>query len=478
MKAGFFETDITPAVGMETPGGYGKAYAVAFHDPLKVRAAVFADGEERVALVGIDTCAIAARTVAAARLEIEARCGIKGSHVTIGASHTHSGGPLFGFLPDEVADAPALVQDLVLKHSTVADPLYHTWVVRQIVTAVCEADRRQTPALIAVGRGHEDAAVFNRRLRMQDGRSVSHPGKGNPGIVAPAGPVDPEVGVLAAWRPDGALLGCVINYACHGTTSPGGLSADWIHYLERTVRRAMGPDVVTVFLNGACGDVTQVDNRSLAEPEFGEHYAQRVGTRVGAEVLKVLVTAPKGDAGKVAAATTVLRMPRRRPSPLSLERSRALILQEINEPHKTTAWTFAKERLILDYMIGKEPEVAVEVQALQVGPAVFLANPSEYFCQLGLDLKRQSPFPFTFVVELANAGVGYVPTEEAFQPTGGGYETVLTTYSNLPPDAGTRIAAASLALARQLTPTPVPQRPQVTPATAAWSYGVLGPELE
>ena len=71
-----------------------------------------------------------------------------------------------------------------------------------------------------------------------------------------------------------------------------------------------------------------------------------------------------------------------------------------------------------------------------------------------------------------------MPTEEAFRPSGGGYETVLTAYSHLLPDAGDQIAAASLALARQLTPDPVPRPPQVQPATAAWSYGILGPELD
>ena len=145
---------------------------------------------------------------------------------------------------------------------------------------------------------------------------------------------------------------------------------------------------------------------------------------------------------------------------------------------RSTAWTFAKELLILEHLIQKEPEAEVEIQALQVGPAVFLANPAEYFCESGLAIKRASPFPLTYVVTFANGCVGYVPPEAAFAPNGGGYETVLTSYSNLALSAAQQIADASLELAGRFTPGALPQPRQVEGPQAPWSYGVLGPDRE
>src|SRR5690606_1002311 len=168
---------------------------------------------------------------------------------------------------------------------------------------------------------------------------------------------------------------------------------------------------------------------------------------------------------------------RRKPSPSRVRESLEVVQKDPKEVG-ATRWTFAKEILMLDALIQKEPVVDVEVQVVQVGPAVFVTNPAELFCQLGLDIKAGSKFPFTFPVELANGCVGYVPTEEALGPHGGGYETRLTAYSNLIHTAGTQMVNAGLELVARLEPGTVPTPPPAPAFSGPWSYGDVPPELE
>ena len=436
LRVGFAERDITPDPGMEVPGGYVKEHFREIHDPCKVRVVVFDDGRTRVALVGLDALIVPRYVVLAARRIIQERCGIRPDSVLIGASHNHSAGPIGMVQPGQFDNASALVKRLAYEVSSAANPGYVERVQEEIVTAVCHADSCRVEARCGFGVGNEGKVSFNRRLRMKNGLTYSHPGQGNPDIIGYAGPIDPQVGVVGAWDPGGRLLGCIVNFACHATTNPQAFSANWIYYMEKTIRGSLGADLPVVFLQGCCGDITQVDNLSPYKFPTEEKWAEIVGSSVGAEAVKVLVNTASSEEIALDARTKVWKIKRRVPSAEHVRRSYELVQKDPKQVDMTD-WVFAKETVLLDAILAKEPAAEVEVQAIQVGPAVFLTNPAELFVEYGLELKAKSRFPFTFPVELANGSVGYVPTEEALGPHGGGYETRLTSYSNLEVSAGT-----------------------------------------
>src|SRR5207237_1684716 len=124
-----------------------------------------------------------------------------GEHVLIGANHTHTGGPIANCLGCD------------------ANPAYLDKVAGAIASAVGDAWGSLHASEVGIGTGIVDNISFNRRFLMRDGREITHPGKPGPEakhndeIVAPAGPIDPEVGVLAVRNPAGKVAGIVVNFA-------------------------------------------------------------------------------------------------------------------------------------------------------------------------------------------------------------------------------------------------------------------------
>jgi hypothetical protein len=477
IKAGFAERDITPGIGMERPGGYGKAFHTRFHDPCKVRAAVFDDGNRKAAIVAVDALFVPRPVVLQARKEIEKTTGIPAGSIMVAATHSHSSGPVGMVQPGQFDTAPDDIRQLAYEDATLADAGYLLRVTHEIVQAVRAADTTCMPAQLGFGFGHEDKAAFNRRMRMKNGQTWTMPGAMNPEILDYAGPIDPRVGVIGAWDMSGKLIGSIVNFSCHATTNPGGISANWIYYLERTLQGALDSRAPLVFLAGPCGDVGQVNSLSPHENRTGEAWAQFIGGRVGAEAVKVLLSVPRGTNARLDTRQRTWAINRRAPSAGTIARARAIV-ERGKRPPDLSDWLFARETLMLTHLLAIEPAVDVEVQAVQIGPAVCVSNPAEYFVEYGLEIKQRSPFPFTFAVELANGGVGYVPTEEAFSPSGGGYETRLTYYSNLELTAGRQIAEACVALVNELTPGPVPEFPRIKTPGRPWPYGNVPPELK
>src|SRR5690606_22218008 len=150
-------------------------------------------GKKQVAFVGIDALMDTRNLEQRCREGAEKACSITGSYVMIYASHSHSSGPIEMVQLAEYDHAVESVKDLAYNKSSAADPKYLKIVEKTIIGAVVAADKGKVAAKVGFGRGHEDKVGFNRRLRMKNGQTWSHPGAGNPDIIGYAGPIDPEV---------------------------------------------------------------------------------------------------------------------------------------------------------------------------------------------------------------------------------------------------------------------------------------------
>ena len=62
----------------------------------------------------------------------------------------------------------------------------------------------------------------------------------------------------------------------------------------------------------------------------------------------------------------------------------------------------------------------VEQTCVALDDTALISFPGELFTEIGQEIKRASPFARTYIVDLANGSVGYVPTRQAISQ--GGYE--------------------------------------------------------
>ncbi len=423
IRTGFASRDITAPVGAESPGSFIRRVNRGVLDPLEVTAAVIDNGARAVALVGVDALFVPRDLTQLAFDGIESRTDLGRDQVLIGASHTHCGGPVFDGLASQ------------------ADSAYVASVAEAIASAVAEAQESLEESEIGIGSDSEPGISFNRRFLMTDGIEITHPGK--PGtahhdkIVVPAGPIDPAVDVLAVRNTQGEIAGIIVCFACHSTVVGGDLQTpDYTHYLRTHLRSHFGGSLPVVFLLGACGDVTQVDNMS-AGSETGADHAEMMGRKLAAAARRAVDSVDwLGNAAVESSVVMETLSIRELPDAESERPAFGLGSAPESEP------VYAKERIAVEEMRRANPAVETPIQAIRVGPLGIAANGSEFFCEYGLRIKRASPFPFTWVVSLANDYVGYVPTAQAF--ISGGYEPRTARTSMLSIDAGQTIVEGSL----------------------------------
>jgi hypothetical protein len=416
LSAGAAAVDITPPKGCPMAGYYSIRGAEGTHDPLFAKALVFEKDGTKVALVALDLISTTRGLVEETRKLVEKETGIPGKHVMISATHSHTGPVLW----DGSARA-----DILSGGSKIARE-YIKELPGRIADAVRKADAARKPARVSFGTGKEEGLAFNRRFHMTDGSVGWNPGKKNPRIVRPAGPVDPSVPVVLVETDEKQPkpIAVYVNFAMHLDTV-GGLyySADYPYTLAKALSAAKGEDVVTVFTTGTCGDINHVNVES-DKPQKGHGEAARIGTRLAGEVLRTFdALRPASDGPlRVTSETVELALPAVTADDATAARRVIAEVEKGTKPApKFLDQVQAFKVLDVSQRLGKP--LAVEVQVISLGDDLAWASlPGEIFVDLGLQIKRGSPFRQTMIAELANGSVGYVPDRVAYPQ--GNYEVV------------------------------------------------------
>lgn len=428
MKVGFATRDITPGIGKVIPGLFGPRISTGTLDPLQATACVIRNQNNMIAIVAADAVSFSCSSADRIRTSISSAIGIAKRKVVIAASHAHCGGPTNDVLGSD------------------SDSHYLDQCLARITEAALEAHRALQPAECAQMTGEHNGWSFNRRFTMRDGSEETQPAKGHPDIIAAAGPVDPEVGVIAFRGMRGNPLGAIASFACHPTCVFGTqFTGDYPSCWRSSLREILHPDFTLVFLNGACGDISQKDFTNTDSNESGIAWARNMG-RALAEKTRSLITL--GEYTKDIDLKTAhggIDVAYRRPSPADFDAARSLLSSDA--PWNREKW-IARDVVLLAEQLGDCQSVTCHVDAMRIGETLMAVAPWQPFCEYGLRIKSSVPDRPVLLGTFANGMLGYVPTPRAF--AGGGYEPTLCRGSKLTPDAGDRIVKEHVRVLGQL----------------------------
>ena len=432
---GTAEVDVTPPVGTMLAGYGYERQSEGIILPLKASIIVMNEGEKRCVMISCDFISMPAKEVNNIRRHIQNLTGIAPERVMICCTHNHLG--------------PELRETEEWTY-TGSDDEYVDRIELQIAQAVVQAVKNQMPAIICIGKQLEEGLAFNRRFRMKSGEEQFGPDKMRPTALdidknnndcaGPAGPIDPEFGVVLFKRELTSLpFAMIVNYSLHvDVTSGNKISSDFPGYMADNLKKIYGEDLVTLYLQGACGNINHCAYlQNNPYPGIGEWKSEQIGRAFAGRAMNIAEKALPSKTSIIEVATEILDVPRYPKNDIIVQK----MYKEISNK-KTEELTFFETSFMDLYEKFSDKEIDKrEITTMRIGDAVFCSAPGELFVEWGLEIKKWSPFKYTFIAEVCNDSVGYIPTFEAFYR--GGYEASPIISVKATPALGMMIADAN-----------------------------------
>ena len=447
LKAGFARKDITPPLGVFMPGYYQDRYAKEILDPLQINMVAFSDGKTTALVAQYDTEALSDSVADKMRDAIVKATGVARDAIMLHASHTHDG----GFLVQREATLGPKYHDV--------DRLYIEMAISRSADAAVEAIRDLKPAKLSVARSVAKRISFGRRYLMKDGKVRTNPGTNNPDIVRPVGTADDTVQVLRIDR-EGGMPICVINFQTHPDVVGGEtITADWPGLTRTVFEAATFGQSRCVVINGTQGDVNHCNvmprpgelnglKRDFDAVDRGYDHAKHMANVLAGAALSVWMKCAPLEAGEIRYKTANVRVPAHK----------AKDSDEKNLAWANDVWTLhekaTKDGVVAtdkDYVTikygWKDMELTTEVAragrirnmakfadfhdlpiyGVSIGKSVaFGGFPGEPFNDIGVAIRKISPFKLTILSCLTNGSRGYFPFSSSFKEDG--YEAATSPF--------------------------------------------------
>ncbi|MFA6569409.1 MAG: hypothetical protein WCS96_14450 [Victivallales bacterium] len=414
LQAGFGREIITPVRGIPLCGYFNPRPNIGVLDDLFVRAMLFENDGVTAGVVVFDLCFPSVALVKKIKAGIMA-AGIKfGNNLIFSATHTHTGPYVDDFF------------------GVKADPAYLELLKNKTVAAIRQAYANLAPAELLAGSVKNNPLAFNRRFWMKNGRVLTNPGKLNPDIVKPEGPVDTEIGVIAV-RQDGRISAIISNIVNHTDTVSGDfVSADWPGRMEKCIQDSLGYDVPVLTLIGCSGNINHIDVTNNDE-FYGYAEACRIGNAYASIIAGMLKTLKKMPVKKLKITSSEIAVPFRIIADAEVRRAKEILARvsaTASDGNMTSEGLATGDGPVARFFAGQLVEFKKKcsgksrkftlVSIKFDDKLAFVSLPGEPFTEIGLKIKRHSPFKKTWPVTLAMGECGYVPLAGCF--TRGGYE--------------------------------------------------------
>ncbi len=466
--AGWGETDLTPQKKVRLAGQFAERISDSVETPVQAislalesdtGAAVFCGCD--LESVGLNLLALVREKLAVLAPDLDPRC------VIISATHSHTSvqytnrniegrgslSILRRYLPDDIRYEDALAAD----DSVMSDDEALPWLAGCISRSIAQAWKNRAPATVSNQFGRA-AVGMCRRATYNDGTAQMWGDTDTTNFVALEGGSDTGVEMLYVFDESGKLTGVAANLACPAQTVQHRtfLSSDFWGKTRILVREALGENVKVLGLCSPAGDQCPVDLIRWVEPESDVHDPNikrcdpparkadpsmfdvagswKAGRRVAREIIDAYKDAvrerivPGVFCHEVLDVKLPVRFVTMRERDEAEEQIRRYVERaggrafsfEDNAKMHVYAGILARYELQQNLL-----QFSTEIHVLRLENLAFATSPFELFLDYANWIRAQSPAEQTFLIQLANGSLGYLPTAKA--EAGGHYSAYVSS---------------------------------------------------